>query len=37
MDIQQEINFQLKEIFEKQEIVFAYPTQTILLTNENSK
>ncbi|MBE3127062.1 MAG: mechanosensitive ion channel, partial [Candidatus Atribacteria bacterium] len=37
MDIQQEINFQLKEIFEKQKIEFAYPTQTVFLTNENKK
>jgi len=37
MNIQQEINFQLKEAFEKQEIEFAYPTQTIFMTNENSK
>jgi len=35
MDIQQEINFQLKEIFEKQKIEFAYPTQTVFLSNEN--
>lgn len=37
MDIQQEINFQLKEAFEKQRIEFAYPTQTIFLANENKK
>ncbi len=37
MDIQQEINFQLKETFEKQKIEFAYPTQTVFLTNENKK
>jgi len=37
MDIQQEINFQLKEAFEKQEIEFAYPTQTVFLSNENKK
>lgn len=35
MNVQQEINFQLKEVFEKEEIEFAYPTQTIFLTNEN--
>lgn len=35
MNVQQEINFKLKEAFEKQEIEFAYPTQTVLLTNEN--
>lgn len=37
MDIQQEINFQLKESFEKQKIEFAYPTQTVFLSNENKK
>jgi len=37
MDIQQEINFQLKESFEKQKIEFAYPTQTVFLANENLK
>ena len=37
MDIQQEINFQLKEALEKQEIEFAYPTQTVFLANENKK
>lgn len=37
MDIQQEINFQLKETFEKQKIEFAYPTQTVFLSNENKK
>ena len=31
MDIQQEINFKLKEKFEKEGIEFAYPTQTIYL------
>jgi len=35
MDAQQEINFQLKDIFEKKEIEFAYPTQTVFLSNEN--
>lgn len=29
MDIQQEINFAIKEEFEKQKIEFAYPTQTL--------
>ena len=33
MDIQQEINFQLKDIFEKKKIEFAYPTQTVFLSN----
>jgi len=37
MDIQQEINFQLKETFENQKIEFAYPTQTVFLSNENKK
>jgi len=37
MDIQQEINFQLKEAFEKQKIEFAYPTQTVFYSNENKK
>ncbi len=37
MDIQQQINFQLKETFEKQKIEFAYPTQTVFLSNENKK
>ena len=32
MDIQQEINFRIKEEFEKREIEFAYPTQTLFLT-----
>ena len=31
MDIQQEINFAIKEAFEKQDIEFAYPTQTLYL------
>jgi len=31
MDIQQEINLQLKEQFEKEGIEFAYPTQTIFV------
>ncbi len=38
MDIQQEINFQIKEIFEKRGIEFAYPTQTLFMEKpqENS-
>jgi len=32
MDIQQEINFKIKEAFEKRGIEFAYPTQTLFLT-----
>ena len=31
MDIQQEINFAIKEAFEKRDIEFAYPTQTLYL------
>lgn len=31
MDIQQEINFAIKEEFEKRSIEFAYPTQTLFL------
>ena len=39
MDIQQEINFAIKEEFEKQGIEFAYPTQTLYLnkTLENKR
>jgi small-conductance mechanosensitive channel len=38
MDIQQEINFVIKEEFEKRGIEFAYPTQTLFIdkTQENS-
>lgn len=38
MDIQQEINFKIKEEFEKRGIEFAYPTQTLFLekTKENN-
>ncbi|HDH02360.1 MAG TPA: mechanosensitive ion channel family protein [Nitrospirae bacterium] len=32
MDIQQEINFQIKEEFGKRGIEFAYPTQTLFIT-----
>jgi len=31
MDVQQEINFAIKEIFEKESIEMAYPTQTIFV------
>ena len=34
MDIQQEINFAIKEEFEKRGIEFAYPTQTLFLDKE---
>jgi small-conductance mechanosensitive channel len=32
MDIQQAINFQLITIFSRENIEFAYPTQTVHLT-----
>ena len=32
MDIQQEINFKIKEAFEKRKIEFAYPTQTVYVS-----
>jgi len=35
MDIQQEINFKLKDEFEKQSIEFAYPTQTLFMEKNN--
>lgn len=31
MDVQQEINFKIREAFEKEKIVFAFPTQTIFV------
>ena len=34
MDIQQEINFAIKEEFEKRGIEFAYPTQTLFMTKQ---
>lgn len=34
MDKQQEINFAVMESFEKEKIVFAYPTQTLFLAKE---
>ncbi|MDI6605679.1 MAG: mechanosensitive ion channel family protein [Candidatus Omnitrophota bacterium] len=34
MDIQQEINFAIREEFEKRNIEFAYPTQTLYLSKE---
>jgi small-conductance mechanosensitive channel len=39
MDIQQEINFSIKEEFEKRGIEFAYPTRTLFVekTEENKK
>ena len=35
MDVQQEINFAIKEAFEKEGIEMAFPTQTIFLNKEN--
>ena len=37
MDIQQEINFKIKEEFEKRGIEFAYPTQTLYLVKSNGQ
>ncbi len=37
MDIQQEINLTIFEEFEKAEIEFAYPTQTVFVNKENIK
>jgi len=37
MDIQQQINFGIKEEFEKRGIEFAYPTQTVFLAGEAAK
>ncbi|MDD4765656.1 MAG: mechanosensitive ion channel, partial [Atribacterota bacterium] len=37
MDIQQEINFKMKEEFEKRGIEFAYPTQTLFLEKDEIK
>ena len=33
MDVQQKVNFAIKESLEKEKIEFAYPTQTILVNN----
>jgi small-conductance mechanosensitive channel len=35
MDVQQEINLNLKKRFEKEHIQFAYPTQTVILNKQN--
>lgn len=35
MNIQQDINFTIKEEFENRKIEFAYPTQTLFLRNDN--
>ena len=37
MDIQQEINLGIHEEFEKREIEFAYPTQTVFMEKVNNK
>ena len=37
MNFQQEINFKIKDAFEKEGIEFAYPTQTVFLSHENNK
>jgi len=37
MDVQQEINLKLKEVFEKEKIEFAFPTQTLYIHNLNVK
>jgi small-conductance mechanosensitive channel len=34
MDVQQKINFAIKEEFEKRQIEFAYPTQTLFMQRE---
>ncbi len=34
MDIQQAINLEINEVFEREAVQFAYPTQTLLLHNE---
>jgi small-conductance mechanosensitive channel len=34
-DIHQEVNFRIKEEFEKREIEFAFPTQTVYYNAEN--
>lgn len=36
MDIQQNINFTIHEIFEREKIDFAYPTQSLLLKSDDS-
>jgi small-conductance mechanosensitive channel len=36
MDIQQKINFEIKESFEKEGIEFAYPTRTIFVNSSNN-
>lgn len=35
MDIQQNINFTIHEMFEREKIAFAYPTQSLVLKNES--
>jgi MscS family membrane protein len=35
MNTQQEINFKIKEAFEKEGIEMAFPTQTVFIEKEN--
>jgi len=37
MDIQQKINFAIKEEFEKRGVEFAFPTQTLYVNKTDSK
>ena len=37
MDKQQEINFAVKESFEREQIEFAYPTQTLLVSESSGR
>lgn len=37
MDVQQEINFVIREEFEKRGIEFAYPTQTLYVNTADSE
>lgn len=37
MDIQQKINFAIKEVFDRENIEFAYPTQTLFVKNQSNQ
>jgi hypothetical protein len=37
MDIQQQINLQLFALFEKEGVQFAFPTQTVYVSGNDSK
>ncbi len=37
MDRQQEINFAIKEVFEQEQVEFAYPTQTLFVTRSDGE